>query len=142
MGSSLGSLERGGRPQIPGWLRSLGSGILLGLTVSLVTLAYPPGSGSDGPAPLDDLLVKAAQRGTIRVIVKIRLEAPGAPTPEAIALGQDLVLQELAGTGHRVHRRYTTIPFLSLEVTADALRRLGASGRVAGIREERVLRPQ
>ena len=142
MGSFLGSMEMCRRSRVHGWLRPRCSTVLLGLTVSLGT---PPGVSAAGPvAPtsLDELLAKATQQGTLRVIVEVRLDAPGAPTPEAIALAQDLVLRELAGTGHRVLRRYATIPLLSLDVTSDALRRLGGSARVASIREDRLRRPQ
>jgi hypothetical protein len=46
------------------------------------------------------------------------------------------------GTNHRVLRRFTTIPFLGLAVSADALRRLAGSLFVGGIREDTMLRPQ
>ena len=52
------------------------------------------------------------------------------------------MLQELTGTGHRVLRRFTTIPFMAIEAAPDALRRLAASPHVAGLREDMVLRPQ
>jgi hypothetical protein len=124
------------------WLRPLCASMLLGLAVSLGTPPGAPAAGADGPASLDELLAKAAQQGTLRVIVEVRTGAPGVPTPEAIARAQDLVLQELAGTGHRVLRRYATVPLLSLEVTSDALRRLGGSARVARIREDRLRTPR
>jgi hypothetical protein len=98
-------------------------------------VAQPP------PPTLDDLVAKAARHGTLRVIVHLKCDGPSPPGRDAIARAQDLVLEELAGTGHRVLRRFTTIPFLGLEATPDALRRLGASPHVIGIREDVVLRP-
>ncbi|MCI0549250.1 MAG: hypothetical protein L0027_18445, partial [Candidatus Rokubacteria bacterium] len=85
---------------------------------------------------------KATRQGTLRVIVEVVPEGSAPYTREAIAQAQDLVLQELRGTTHRVLRRYATIPFLGLAVSADALGRLAGSLFVAGIREDMVLRPQ
>jgi hypothetical protein len=119
------------------------AGSILLLAILLVSAARPgPASGQAGPPSLDDLIAKAARQGSIRVIVEVRPEAGGPPSPEAIAQAQDLVLQELTGTDHRVLRRYRTVPFLSLTVSTDALRRLAGSLFVSGIREDTVLRPQ
>jgi hypothetical protein len=112
----------------------------LGLGIALLTLASAAAGQATSPT-IDDLVAKAARQGTLRVIVELKMGPPGPPSPEAIARAQDLLLQELSGTSHRVLRRFTTIPFLGLEATAEALRRLGASPQVAGIREDRVLRP-
>jgi hypothetical protein len=94
------------------------------------------------PPTYDELLAKAARQGSLRVIVEVVPDGPAPPTREAIAQAQDRVLQELAGTDHRVLRRFATIPFLGLAVSADALRRLAGSLFVASIREDMVLRPQ
>ncbi|HWC02463.1 MAG TPA: hypothetical protein VHF87_06815 [Methylomirabilota bacterium] len=115
--------------------------VVLQLAIALLTGAVPA-AAQVVPSPIDELIAKAARQGTLRVIVEVKPVSPGPATADAIAQAQDDVLQELAGTGHRVLRRFTTIPFLGLEVTADALRRLGASARVGAIREDMVLRPQ
>jgi hypothetical protein len=109
-----------------------------------ITLLTGAGTAAAQTAPptIEELVAKATRQGTLRVIVEIKIDPPGPPSREAIAQAQDQVLQELAGTGHRVLRRFTTIPFIGLEVSADTLRRLGGSARVAGIREDVVLRPQ
>jgi hypothetical protein len=91
---------------------------------------------------MDELIAKAVRQETLRVIVELKVDSPAPQSREAITEAQDRVLAELAGTNHRVLRRFTTIPFIGLEVSADALRRLAASARVAGIREDMVLRPQ
>ena len=101
-----------------------------------------PTAAQTPPSTVDDLIAKAARQGALRVIVELKIDPPGPPTREAIARAQDRVLQELAGTSHRVLRRFATIPFMGLEVTADALRRLGGSAHVGGVREDMVLRPQ
>jgi hypothetical protein len=94
------------------------------------------------PPTYDELLAKALRQGTLRVIVEVLPDGPPPPTREAIAQAQDRVLLELAGTNHRVVRRFATIPFLGLTVSADALQRLAGSLFVASIREDMVLRPQ
>ena len=94
------------------------------------------GRSGGSPPTIDELVAKAARQGPLRVIVELKLDPPGPPTREAIARAQDHVLQELAGTDHRVLRRFTTIPFMGIEMSENALRRLGGSARVAGVRED------
>jgi hypothetical protein len=101
--------------------------------------AAPP---QTDPPSIDDLVAKAARQGTLRVIVEVLPDGSAPYTPDAIAQAQDRVLQELAGTSHRVIRRYATIPFLGLTVSADALRRLAGSRSVGGLREDRLRMPQ
>jgi hypothetical protein len=115
-------------------------GVLLG--IALLAEAGTAAAQAAVPSTIDDLIAKATGQGSLRVIVEVKIDAPGPPTPETIAQAQDRVLQELGGTRHRVLRRFTTLPFLGLEVTADALTRLGASAHVAGVREDMVLKPQ
>ncbi len=118
----------------------LGPALLLGII--LLTGAGTAAAQAAVPPTIDELAAKAARQGPLRVIVELKLDPPGTPTPEAIARAQDQVLQELAGTDHQVLRRYATTPFLGLNASADALRRLAGSLFVSGIREDRVLRPQ
>lgn len=115
--------------------RSLGLGVAVLAAASTAAAQAPPPT-------IDDLIAKAARQGTLRVIVEVLPDGPAPPTREAIAQAQDRVIQELSGTTHRVIRRYTTIPFLGLAVSADALRRLAGSLFVAGIREDRLRVPQ
>ena len=115
--------------------RPVGPALLLGLIV--LTGAGTAAAQAAVPPTIDELVAKAARQGTLRVIVELKLDPPGPPTPEAIAQAQDRVLQELAGTDHRVLRRFTTIPFMGIEMSADALRRLAGSAHVAGVREDR-----
>jgi hypothetical protein len=124
-------LRRGGHRRVS----VLGLGITF-LAVASTTVAQAP------PPSVDDLVAKAARQGTLRVIVEVKIAPPGPPSREAIAHAQELLLQELVGTSHRVIRRFDTIPFFGLEVTADALRRLGGSALVASIREDRLRMPQ
>ena len=120
--------------------RRLGPALLLG--VILLTGAGTAAAQAAVPPTIDELAAKAARQGPLRVIVELKLDPPGPPTPEAISLAQDQVLQELTGTNHRVLRRFTTVPFMAIEMSENALRRLGGSTHVAGVREDMVLRPQ
>lgn len=118
----------------------LGLALLLGIAV--LTGAGTAAAQTTPPPTIEELVAKATRQGTLRVIVELKIDPPGPPSPEAIGQAQDHVLQELAGTSHRVLRRFTTIPFMGLVVSADALRRLGGSAHVASVREDKVLRPQ
>jgi hypothetical protein len=120
--------------------RRFGPAILFGIT--LLTGAAAAHAQVATPPTIDELAAKAARQGPLRVIVELKLDPPGPPTREAIARAQDQVLQELAGTDHRVLRRFTAIPFMGIEMSENALRRLGGSAHVAGVREDMVLRPQ
>jgi hypothetical protein len=114
--------------------------VLLG--IALLAEAGTAAAQGAVSSTVDDLIAKAIRQGSLRVIVEVKIDPPGSPSPETIAQAQDRVLQELGGTSHRVLRPFTTLPFLGLEVAADALARLGASAHVAGVREDMVLRPQ
>jgi hypothetical protein len=106
-------------------------------------LAAPGRAPAQALTPAVEELIETAERqGALRVIVELKVDASGPPGRQAIADAQDRVLAELSGTTHRVLRRFTTVPFVALEVSADALRRLAGSPLVAGIREDRILRPQ
>jgi subtilisin family serine protease len=99
-----------------------------------------------------DLLQKAWQEGTVRVIV--RLSAPfaaeGLLRDEVAAQLQRVdiadvgarVLSGLSGTRHRVIHHYETVPFLALELGPDALILLGQlAGTVVEVHEDEELRP-
>ena len=99
----------------------------------IVACGGPARSGVSLPA---DLLGRAESGETVRVIVELQAEA------EKIQATQDLVLEAIAGTCYRVTRRYQRVPFLALEVSAEALRRLAQSPVVRRIEEDRVVHPQ
>jgi len=83
-----------------------------------------------------EILKRAETEGSVRVIVELRVDR------QEIRLAQDEVLRVLEGTGYRVTRRYTQIPFLGLEVSPKALRLLATSPSVLRIQEDRVGTPQ
>ncbi|CAG1002299.1 Major intracellular serine protease [Burkholderiales bacterium] len=114
----------------------------------LLAIGTPIATAGEVPPALFD---QAAHSGTVRVIVELRV----ATVPEAkiasdqavaaqrkdIAAARAAVLKRLAGTGHRTMREYTTIPFVALEVTPDALAALAASTDVVGVVEDLLLGP-
>jgi hypothetical protein len=112
------------------------------LLIGMMLLAAPGRATAQVTATFDELVAKAERQGTLRVIVELKVDSTGPPTGAAIADAQDRLLAELGGTSHRLIRRFSTVPFIALEVSPDALRRLAASPRVSGISEDTVLRPQ
>ncbi len=114
----------------------------------LLAIGTPIATAGEVPQSLYD---KAAHSGTVRVIVELRV----ATVPDAkiasdqavaaqrkdIAAARAAVLKRLAGTGHRLMREYTTIPFVALEVAPDALAALATSTDVAGVVEDILLGP-
>lgn len=123
----------------PRWARKPGAWPSHAVLFGMVLLVRPTSAQVATPS-IDDLIAKAIREGSVRVSVELKTDPN--PSREAIAAAQDLVLQELAGTRHRVVRRFTTIPFLGLSISANALQRLAGSLFVGGIREDRPLRPQ
>ena len=108
----------------------------------MMLLAAPGRVAAQATAPsIDELIAKAERQGALRVIVELKIDPQGTPDRAAIAEAQDRVLTELSGTNHRALRHFTTVPFIALEVSPDALRRLSQSPRVIGIREDRQRAP-
>lgn len=83
-----------------------------------------------------ELLARAEREKTVRVVVELQ------GGREEIQASEVLVLQALDGTHYRVTRRYKSVPFLALEVSAEALRRLARSPGVRRIQEDRAVPPQ
>lgn len=105
------------------------------LCLALLGIFPVAGSGAESRvAP--GLLARAEAEGTVRVIVEIRVGSEG------IGAAQDAVLRALAGSRHRVTQRFTVIPFLALEASAEALHRLANLTEVLQVREDRLHAPQ
>jgi len=77
--------------------------------------------------------------GSERAVARSQRDTDAALS-DAIQHAASLVLAELTGTDFVVNARYTSIPFLALRVTPDALTRLEASANVLGIEEDIPLR--
>jgi len=95
------------------------------------------------------LHAEAMRQGSVRVIVHLRLAPIAAGQPqeaqqqgEAIAQAREALLRDLALTSYRVTRVYHTIPFVALEVSAEALRALERSVWVLGVEKDALAAPQ
>ncbi len=115
---------------------------------ALVLLSWCHLSGVSGVTangsllPVDPEVRRAVDRGVARVMVELRLPRGFRPegelvTPDgvgrqrdAIAAAQMTVLSRLPGGHFSLIRRYDSVPFLALEIDADALTALGAMGDV------------
>ena len=97
------------------------------------------------------LEARAAERGSVRVIVELDVDAQpegrlvGAATRRAqrerIAAAQDALRRELAGTSHAEARIFRSIPFAALEVGPAALARLARARGVVAVQEDHLHRP-
>lgn len=95
---------------------------------------------------LERLAERAAQQGSVRVIVQLGVPTQVEPALNASAVAAQrraigaaqaaVEAQALAGTGARVLRRYETVPYLAIEVDANAMARLRAHGGVSRIDED------
>ena len=129
------------------------------LLVALAAAAghVPMASGQIGPPVAVDPPVRASIQaaGVARVLVELRL--PGGPhvaeghlppaavaaQRQAIAGARARVLGRLQGLAHQVLREYSTVPFVLLEINANALSALEAAGiDVLRIHEDKVAYPQ
>ena len=103
------------------------------------------------PAPnaeLDRLSARAGREGSVRVIVGLNL----ATKPEGSLSSNEKRLQRdsikvrhaevegplLAGTQTKTHARFETVPYLGMEVDANAMARLRASPLVRDIQEDHI----
>ena len=101
----------------------------------LLGVACAGRANSEAPLPAE-LLARAERENTVRVIVELQ------GGREEIQASEVLVLRALDGTHYRVTRRYKSVPFLALEVSAEALRRLAHSPGVRLIQEDHAVPPQ
>jgi hypothetical protein len=107
-------------------------------------MALASSAGSAQPEISPELRA-AVRSGRARVLVELRVAAPppqGVTDPEAIAEAQRQVLARLGTSGVSLLRRYSSIPWLALEIDADALARLETMGDlVLRVLPETRLRP-
>lgn len=106
----------------------------IGLSFVLCVCAASVSPGSDA-SEIDAAVRAAVASGPARVIVELRLPFDFRPEGElsdqgareqrrAIAAAQEQITTQLSGTQFRVVRRQSTVPFVALEIGADALARL------------------
>ena len=115
-------------------LRALG---IVGLLALAAGGACASASGAGVPP---ELLAKARERGTVRVIAQLRVP-PGADA-DRIEVVKRAVLTEIATTRHRVVRELRGLPTLALEVSEETLRLLSVSSSILRVQEDMLERPQ
>jgi len=99
------------------------------------------------PGIIQKVQAERIARVIVRLDVQTRsegtLDTPQAVEAQrqAIASAQTFLSAELTRTGHRMIRRFQTIPFLVLEVEADALAVLERSSLVIRVAEDRLDAP-
>lgn len=100
---------------------------------------------------IDELIGRARQQGTVRIIIGIRtpfqsegnlksVSAVGAQRA-AITRSQDLILRRLTGYDPASIKRFETIPFLAMEISVNGLERLRTDNDVVSIQEDIALAP-
>ena len=113
----------------------------LAVLATTMSLAACTASAGQPPAAVpSDLFDKASARGSVRVIVQLRV--PEGADAAAIEAVKQALLAEIAGTQHQVSRALDPLPALALEASADTLRMLSASRHVERVTEDRLSRPK
>jgi subtilisin family serine protease len=95
---------------------------------------------------IGDLLQRATERGTVRVIA--RLDVPATPKSlagsddgariTAIRSARTALERDLGGTAWRTAQEFSSIPYVALEVSPEALTAMTFSGQVLDIEEDRL----
>jgi hypothetical protein len=116
----------------------------MGLRDWLATLAMllcaGLGAAESAPVVAPELLQRAAESGSVRLIVRVKVDqGADAQTIETV---KQALLSELTGTRYRVARDLVGLPTLALEASAETLRVLATSPRVERVTEDRPRRPQ
>jgi len=121
--------------------------LLGGLAVLAASGGWALRAGSEDAPVIDPAVRAAVAQGHARVLVELRPTGSAslgdaAAHERAIAAAQQAVLARLAPQSHRLVHRYTSVPLLSLEIGADALRALETMGDlVLRVRADRLRVP-
>lgn len=106
--------------------------------------------GQAGTSDYDALRGKADRGGTVRVIVGLRArhvpegdlsQAEVRSQRDQVAARRGELLEALRGTRFSVSNTYDSVPYVALEMSADALTRLERSGRAASVQEDVAVPP-
>jgi hypothetical protein len=96
----------------------------------------------------DKLVAQAEARGSVRVIVQLRVPfQPEAEIPERARQNQRAAIKRAQSTAHsrlgntRAHHHFRTIPFMMLEIDVAQLAALNADPDVIAIREDQLMSP-
>lgn len=142
------------RPQaVLGRFRPIALLLMLALVLVQGLAVAPAGAAQASPvaAELQMLAAKAQAKGTMRVIVGVRVATalegtlPDAAAVESqrrgIAQAQQALIQRLAGKNVRVVAQFEIIPYMTLEADATALTALTADAAVTSVQEDVAVPP-
>ena len=120
----------------------------LGLAALFATIVVAQPASN---AALDRLSQRAAQDGSVRVVVRLGMNVQPEHRLDAVAVrGQRLGIANaqtavetrvLAGSASQVVRRFETVPYMTVQVDANAMARLRAHAGVAQIDEDELAQP-
>ncbi len=128
--------------------------VAAGLVISLFLVAASIGTAEEARRAVpDELVQKAWNQGTVRVIVELggvgavpegHLASAAAVAGQRARIASDraALRAALRGLRHRVLREFKTVPYVGLEVDPDALRMLDAlPGLATRVHEDVLVRP-
>lgn len=113
---------------------------LLGAAGLVASVAGCAAASASGPVVTPELLAKARDRGTVRVIAQLRVEPDAGPT--RIEAVKSAALAEIAATRHRVVREHRGLPTIALDASEETLRLLSVSSHILRVQEDVLERPQ
>ena len=123
-------------------------GFLLLTALILVTAvkAEPTIPNQQQLTTVQQLAAQANQQGSVRVIVQVDTGSSGLQTgtpaqTNGLAVAQQTVVQQLAYTNARITAQYEYIPYLALQVDADALEQLAEMPQILAIEEDTAVAP-
>ena len=117
------------------------TGVVVAVMLS-VTLGLSGAAATAGPTSTvsPELLDTAIARGTVRVIVMLKV--PAGADPAAIEVTKQLLWIDLTGTAYRILRDLPAFEVVVLEASPDALRALESSAHVEHVSEDSPRPPQ
>lgn len=108
--------------------------------LAMLIAAVSPGNVDAAGPRLQPLVRKARASGTVRVLAELRApdSASVADSPEGREASLHRLIADLGATGWSLDREFETVPFVALELSADAVEALAASGAVGQVVEDRL----
>lgn len=121
------------------------------LSLAIAVFAF---AGAEASSPMsiafDKLASKAAEKGSVKIIVQLKssfqpegnLSADAAKSQQAsIATAQDTLVSSLSAYKVTEVKKFKTIPFVAMNVDTAAINALKSSPSVVGVEEDKLSRP-
>lgn len=125
------------------------AGMLVVLTV--IVISFHPINAQESANTPQQLLAKAQKNGTVRVIVHLKMDyaeegqlkssSAIADQHHRIANTQQKMLDKLGGKGVFKAKKFSTIPFMALQVASDTLESLMQDDAILAIQEDKLSAP-